>query len=280
MNGFDYCFNKIFVLKSLGESDNYADDLYFETIEPLCDKFGMGTEPPIEIYDFQDWEKAIDIICCDAYKKPLVHIEMHGDNKKGLKLRLGDYIPWQRVIKDLTRINVISENNLIVTMAVCYSTMNSYAISLVNSPAPYLFSVTTSKKVLGKDSYQLFSFFFKELIETKELYLALKKVENSHPEIAKQFDILAVPFLFENSFKTFAKNSRDIEVIKRSFYRALPDFQDRELSKEEFDQYLDAFVKKHASFANEYYRKCRDIFFMFDRYPQNRLRFPLPDTIL
>ncbi len=279
MDKFDYCFNKVFVLKSLGDSDTYADDLYYETIEPQCIKCGVETEPPIEIYDEQDWGKAIDKICGDACQKPIVHIEMHGEEENGLELRLGGFIPWQRVIEDLTRINIRSENNLIVTMAVCYSTMNAYAISMVKSPAPYLFSVTTSKRVLGEDSYQLFTVFFKELIETKELYAALKKVEQDNPELAKQFDILAVPFLFENSFRAYVESYRDAEVIKRGYYRSLPDVQDHELTKEEFDQYRDAFVQRYASLANEYYRRYRDIFFMFDRYPQNRKRFPLPDTI-
>ena len=279
MDRFDYCFNKIYVLKSLGDADTYADDLYFETIEPQCAKWGLETEPPIEIYDALDWGKAIDKICGDACQKPLVHIEMHGDEEKGLELRMGDFIPWQKVIEDLTRINVISQNNLIVTMAVCYSTMIAYAISMIKNPAPYLFSVTTSKRVLGKDSYQLFTIFYKELIETKELYAALKNVEYNHPELAKQFDILAVPFLFEYSFKAYADSYRDAEVIKRGYYRSLPYVQDHELSKEDFSKYRDTFVRMYTSLANEYYRKYRDIFFMFDRYPENRERFHLPDTI-
>ena len=279
MESFDYKFDKIYVLKSLGDADTYADDLYRETIEPTCAKFGLATEAPIEIYDVSDWDKAIDMICSDEHKHPLVHIEMHGDEEKGLSLRMGDYVSWPKVIEDLTRINVESQNNLIVTMAVCYSTMNAFSISMVQKPAPYLFSVTTKKKVLGRDTYQMFSVFFKELIETKELYSALKKVEVDHPELAKQFDILAVPFLFENVFKAYAESYKEAEVIKQGYYRALPEVQERELSSEEFELYKETFVRNYHSAANEYYRKYRDVFFMFDRYPQNRERFNLPERI-
>ena len=41
MERFEYSFNKIFVLKSLGEADTYADDLYYNTIEPCCKKEGI-----------------------------------------------------------------------------------------------------------------------------------------------------------------------------------------------------------------------------------------------
>lgn len=279
MDSFNYRFNKVFVLKSLGESDTYADDLYYETIEPYCEKYGLATEPPIEIFDTSDWDKAIAQICNDEHKYPLVHIEMHGDDVKGPKLRLGDYIPWSKVIEDLTRINVRSEFNLIVTMAVCYSTMNAYCISMVKKPAPYLFSVTTKIEVLGKDTYQIFSVFFKELIETQELYQALKSVAYKHPELAEQMDILAVPFLFENTFKAYADSYRDAEVIKKGYYKALPEVQDHEMTRKEFEQYRDAFVKYYAPLANQKYRDFRDIFFMFDKYPQNRNRFRLADTI-
>lgn len=279
VDGFDYCFNKIFILKSLGESDTFADDLYNETIEPECKKCGLATEPPVEIFDTRDWDKAIDKICKDGHRFPLLHFEMHGDEEKGLKLRLGDDIPWPKVVEDLTKINIRSENNLIVSMAVCYSTMNAFSISMVKKPAPYLFSVTTKKKVQSTITYQMFSIFYKKLIETKELYAALKKVEMECPELAKQFDILAVPFLFENVFKTYADSCQDVEIIKRGYYRALPDVQERELTKEEFEQYRDSYVRFYASAANECYRKYRDIFYMFDKYPQNRRRFLLPDTL-
>lgn len=279
MERFDYRFDKIFVLKSLGDADTYADDLYNKTIEPCASKVGLATEYIQNIYNVEDWDKTIDKICHDEHKYALLHIEMHGDKENGLQLRLGEFIPWPKVIEDLTKINIHSEFNLIVTMSVCYSTMNAFDISMVKRPAPYLFSVTTKKEVLGCDTYQMFTIFFKELIETKELYSALKRVENKHPELAKLFDILAVPFLFENVFRAYAESYKDSEIIKRGFYRSLPDVQERDMTKEEVEKYQDAFAHNYYAEANELYRKYRNIFFMFDIYPQNRDRFKLPDNI-
>ena len=126
---------------------------------------------------------------------------MHGNEENGLSLRLGDYVPWQDVIKDLTRINVRSEFNLIITMAVCYSTKLAFNISMVKTPAPYLFSVSTRLKIRGEATYRMYSILFRELIETKELYSALKCVEKTNPDLPQMFDILAVPFLFEETFR-------------------------------------------------------------------------------
>lgn len=279
MDSFDYHFDKIFVLKSLGESDTYADDLYYETIEPYCKRNELATEAPIDIYDVSDWDNAIEKIFLDEHRYPLVHIEMHGNETEGLQLRMGDFIPWSKVIEDFTHINIRSGFNLIVTMAVCYSTMNTFSINMAKKPAPYLFSVTTRKEILGNDTYQMFTIFFKKLIETKDLFLALKFVELDHPELAKQFDILAMPFLFENTFKAYAERYSNPEVIKKGFYSALPDVQKRELTKAEFELYRNAFIKSYALKANKIYRKYRDIFFMVEHHPQNRERFTLPDSL-
>ena len=162
MEGFDYRFDKIFVLKSLGESDTYADALYSETIEPCCQKNGCANEPPIEIYDREDWNNAIDKILNDNCKYPLVHIECHGDKVKGLKLRLGDNIPWKEMLDDLRKVNVRSEMNVIVTMATCFSKDNAFNINMTGLPAPYLLSLTAIKKVEAKVTYEMYSIFFDE----------------------------------------------------------------------------------------------------------------------
>ena len=241
MEGFDYRFNKIYVLKSLGDSDTAADDLYYNTIYPCAEKVGLATEF-IELFDRKDWDNAIDHICNDEHCYPLIHFEMHGDDVDGLCLRLGDNIPWNELLDDLRRVNIRSEMNLIITMATCYSTMTAFNISMVEKPAPYLFSVTTKGVISTDITYPLYSLFFEKLIETSELYSAFKEVEKIRPDIPNYIDILAVPFLFENVFDETAilyKNGGPI--VKQTF--------------------------------NNCYMRYRDIFFMYDKYPHNRDRF-------
>ena len=280
MDQFDYKFDKIFVLKSLGEADTYAEALFYETIEPYCRKCGLATERPIEIYERSDWDKAIKKILQDEHKYPLIHFEMHGNEKDGLSLRLGDFVAWPDVINDLTKINIRSEFNLIITMAVCYSTKLASNISLVKQPAPYLFSVTTRIKVQSELTYKLFSVFFKELIETKEIYSALKQVEKTNPDWPPLFDILAVPFLFENIFRSYVKQHQNNNQIEKGFYHTFPDMQEKEMTRTEFENYKNSFITVFRTDVNKCYKKYRDTFFMFDIYPNNRLRFVLPNDII
>lgn len=279
MLGFGFSFNKIFVLKSLGESDTFADDLYYNTIVPSCENVGLVKEL-IELYDKSDWDKAIEKICQDKLSHPLIHFEMHGDDKKGLKLRLGDYIPWAKVIDDLRRINVRSGFNLVITMATCYSTFLAYHIAMVKKPAPYLISITANKKVLPDVTYAMYSIFFKELIRTSDLHGALKKVEKEYPCIPTQFALITVPFLFEDAWTGIAKLYEKKEDVVRHFYHILPEVQDRELLREEFESYKEGFVYNCTpENLNRYYQRCRDEFFMYDCFPENRKRFSPIDTI-
>lgn len=279
MKRFDYTFNKIFILESLGEADTYADSLYRETIEPCCRMSRLATEPPIKIYNRSDWDKAIEKILQDKHQFPLIHFEMHGDENEGLFLRLGDFVPWPDVIQDLTKINIRSQYNLIISMAVCYSSRLAFNISMVNQRAPYLFSVSTRLKVCGKDTYKLFSVFFKELIKTGELYAALKQVEKTNPDLPPKFDILAVPYLFVSTFKNYFMQHQNISEIEREFYHIVPEMQEREMSEEEFRNTKKGFVTIFDYEVNKIYQRYRDLFFMIDLYPDNKQRFNLPDSI-
>lgn len=279
MYSFDYLFDKIFVLKSLGETDTTADDLYYNTILPCSDKTGLANEL-IELYDVSDWTKAVQTICQDNKHHPLVHFEMHGSEEDGLQLRLGDYIPWSQVVDDLRKINIRSKMNLIITMATCYSTLTAFNIKMLNNPAPYLFSITTHETISPEITYSMFSLFFEELINSGDLFKALKYVEVKRPDTPSHFNPLAVPYLFENTWKRVIDRYKNEESMIKEFYHSFPDFQDRELTRKEFEWYKNGFAKEcNSNLINEFYRKSRDVFFMFDKYPQNRNRFILAERI-
>lgn len=286
MKAFEYRFDKVFVLKSLGESDTYADALYYKTIEPCCKNSGCAKEPPIEIFDRGDWKNAIDKILNDEYKYPLVHIECHGDKVKGLELRLGDNIPWNEMLDDLRRVNVRSGMNLITTMATCFSKENAFSINMSGLPAPYLFSLTARKKVESKVTYEMYSIFFNELITTGDMYKALKRVERERPDLPSHFVLFTLPFLFEDAWKGIPEKYKNGDEVVRHFFHSFPDFQaqvikEESISRNEFEGYRDGFVREcNANTINAIYRRCRDTFFMYDTFPENWQRFKMSDRIM
>lgn len=285
MDTFVYNFDKIFILKSLGEADTFADALYEETIEPYCQRFGLSTEPPIEIYDRQDWDKAIERILQDNHKYPLIHFEMHGDEEKGLSLRLGDYVSWPEVIRDLTRINIRSEFNLIITMATCFSIQTAFNIKMFDKAAPYLFSLTSRNETIEPEvTFAMYSIFFREMIATRDIHNALKVVQDERPDLANRFVFLDVPSLFERVWMGIPNLYSNGDAVVRQFVHSFFDFQSeviqREISREEFEGYKDGFVREcNAGTINDIYRRCMATFFMYDQYPAQRQRFRLSDII-
>lgn len=286
MDGFDYMFDKIFVLKSLGESDEYADKLYTETIQPCCEKCGLANEPPIEIFDSNDWDAAIDKILQDEHRHPFVHIETHGDREKGLKLRLGDYISWDKMLEDLRKVNIRSGMNLIVTMATCFSIKNAFHIKMYGLTAPYLMTLTARDEEINSSiTFALYTILFKELINTGDFYKALKRVEIERPDLPQHFVHLELPTLFENAWKGMAERYKNGEDVVKQFYHSFPEFQSevikKDISRAEYEGYRDGFVQEcNPTTINFLYGACRRVFFMYDLYPSNRLRFVLDDTIL
>lgn len=285
MAEFDYDFNKIIVLKSLGDSDTFADELYYNTIVPRSDKVGLEKDK-IDLYDKRDWEDAIAQICCDEYNHPLLHFEMHGDAKKGIKLRLGDYISWPEFIDAMRKVNVRSGMNLIITMATCFSIQTAFNIKMYKQAAPYLFSLTSkNEEIMPEITYAMYKIFFEELIATRNLYRALKRVECERPDLLRHFVFLTVPTLFENVWKGMPKLYNSGNDVIQQFFRSFPEFQatviQKDITKEEFEGYKDGFVREcNSDTFNAIYSKCRDIFFLYDEDPENRRRFKLPDSIM
>lgn len=285
MEGFDYTFNKIIVLKSLGESDTFADDLYYNTIVPCSEKVDLEKDK-IDLYDKKDWEDAIASICGDEYYHPLLHFEMHGDAKKGIKLRLGDYIPWPEFIEAMRKVNVRSGMNLIITMATCFSAQTDFNIKIYNQAAPYLISLTSrDEEIMPEITYAMYKIFFEELIASRCLYMALKRVENERPDLPNHFVYLTVPTMFENVWKKMPKLYSSGDEVIHQFFRSFPEYQataiQKDITKEEFESYKEGFVREcNADTFNAIYSRCRDIFFLYDEFPENRRRFKLPDTIM
>lgn len=285
MEGFDYGFNKIFVLKSLGETDTYADDLYYNTIEPCCKNEGLAIEPLIELYVREDWDKAIELILQDEYSQPFVHIEMHGDKEKGLELRLGGYVSWPEVIRDLTRINIRSEFNLIITMATCFSIQTAFNIKMFDKAAPYLFSLTSRNETIEPEvTFAMYNIFFREMIATRDIYKALKVVQDERPDLAKRFVFLDVPSLFERVWIGIPNLYSNGDAVVQQFVHSFFDFQSeviqKDISREEFEGYKEGFVREcNEDTINEIYRRCMATFFMYDQYPAHRQRFRLSDNI-
>lgn len=106
--------------------------------------------------------------CKYKYHRPVLHVECHGCEKRGLRFVDG-YLSWSLFGKKLRDINFATKNNLIVTMATCYG-LNAYWESLrYDRLCPAWYVMAPQRKAKSGDLSDFFGKFYGVLSNTNNM---------------------------------------------------------------------------------------------------------------
>lgn len=112
----------------------------------------------------------------------LIHLEMHGDeNKKGLVLSDGSLINWQELNNKFREINIITKDNLFITMATCYGRY-LYLGTDPYKKSPFSGYISASDAIYPEEIIDKFFILFEGLIEKGNLvdaYLEMEKTSSN-----------------------------------------------------------------------------------------------------
>lgn len=116
---------------------------------------------------------------------PLLHFEAHG-NRTGLEVGKGSsqvIVKWQEIADELRKINVLTRNNLMLSIASCYG---SYIFKGVDpgERAPFFGFIAPLAEVLPDEIAEGYYQFYDRIIKTKEFdqaVLALRGGANGAP---------------------------------------------------------------------------------------------------
>ncbi len=163
--------NKIYIIESLYDSDKkYGTELYndfFRWNETINSQL-------ITVHTVEDF-----IECFETIKKeikenkayPFIHFEIHG-NENGLGLSSNEFIKWEKVIDLLREINVLTKNNLIISLAVCYGAYLHAELDVLNK-APYVGIFAPLTDINQGYISESFSKFFEILLSTRDFNKAI-----------------------------------------------------------------------------------------------------------
>lgn len=108
--------------------------------------------------------------------KPLIHIDMHGCERRGLEIGAnGDYIDWQYVVDVLRVLNEKLNNQLIVLITACHGLHAVLPIQFEKS-APFLCLFAPEEEIKFADIEDKVPQFYSELFSTGSLDSALDKL--------------------------------------------------------------------------------------------------------
>jgi len=133
-------------------------------------------------------DELLEIINYIIYNSPhmhggvLIHLEMHGDeNKKGLILSDQSLVTWVELIEKFRDINIITKDNLFITMATCFGRYLYLGVDPYKK-SPFSGYISASIAVYPDEIVEKFFILFENLIDKGNLvkaYLDMEKTESN-----------------------------------------------------------------------------------------------------
>lgn len=165
----------------------------------------------------------------------IIHLEMHGsEDLKGLVLSDGSLVEWEELVDLFREINIISCDNLFITMGTCYGRFLYKGVN-PRKKSPYSGYISASVEVIAEEVYTKFGKLFEELIANGDIvdaYLEMEKTESN--------------FYYKDSERTFTETmeitmqqlSNDKNLREQILSESINQIKDEigaEISKEEAD---------------------------------------------
>lgn len=170
--------NEVILITSPRADEKGLERRLVESIKDISENGGHFnfTHAPLYAGDgfFQFLEEVYYRI--EAGLKPLIHIDMHGCERRGLEIgENGDYVDWQYVVDALRILNEKLNNQLIVLITACHGLHAILPINFQKS-APFLCIFAPEEEITFADIEDKVPQFYSELFSTGSLDSALEKL--------------------------------------------------------------------------------------------------------
>lgn len=282
-----FSFNKIYVIESLKEDERLTGtELYNDIIKRRCEDYNTrckdknNIESSLEsVQSLNDWNRIIAQIQEEVEKDrvtPILHLELHGSkDRDGLILANGALIPWEKFVSDMRRINIGTENNLFITMGICFG-LNVVLHTLFGKPAPFWGIIGSFHIVKAEDIYIRYQEFYNEFLDSFDLSESLKLLYMANPERPEVYSFINSQALFNKVAEKYRSTRLSDEAIES---RARGDIQKIEIEdklklspgkKERLTFERISLLKKKSE---SYLTKYREQFLMMDLFDSCRDRF-------
>lgn len=267
----------IFVIESLNSDDiKSGKSLYNDIITYYSDKYnGFDTD----FYQAKNKDQFISYMrrIVSRVKNdnihPIIHIECHGDeNRKGLIINPSkELITWTELEEYFRPINIAMRNNLLITLGVCHGAQLQTIIDPYK-PAPF-FAMIAPKKLISADvTIKGYNNFYKSILLDPDIINAIREIK-----IFSEFGLYASEPIYLDFFeKNLLKGLEENQLVATCRENVLLIFScngSNSFSEEKYNELFNHQYRFIKSELIEYIQKCRRVFFMLDKYPENNERF-------
>lgn len=267
-------FNKIYVIESLFPADEKSgqilhNDIIRRKIEQTCS--GIEHEL-ILVNNKEEFFKAFDHIRQEVIYRlgnPIIHFEIHGC-KEGFVLNSDELIEWKDFQMRLIELNLLTKNNLFLSLATCYGGH----IHKVISPrmwTPFWGYVGPLDEVYEDQVMAAFQDFFDELLTSLNFGIATQRLNQSNPDLPTAFYFCNTEYIFNRAYANYEQKYLTDEVVAKRLESGLNEARQykevQHLTDEQVKQFLKYWMVDQKDFLK---KQMTEHFFMYDVFPELR----------
>lgn len=265
------------MIESLKDEKQTGKELYDDIIRVWCEHKNIYAEF-VEVQSLKDWRDIITQIkqeVRDNHIIPIIHFELHGRKNDGLILANEDLVPWEHFVSDMRCINIGTENNLFITMGICFG-MDILFHTPLDKPAPFFGIVGSLHTLFIDDIYIRYHEFYNEFLQSLYLTKSLNALFKANPDRPQEYSFVNTPKLFSRIYKKYLYTQCSPEGTKKRINKIIDDMGVS--SPQERKDLEDQIQKKFNDTKEPYYQQHIRSFLMVDQFESCKKRFEIPET--
>lgn len=279
----NFYFNKIYVIESLPSGDRKTGkELYDDLLRYQMIKHPKLTAEYKPISSSDEWDCLMNEVAVDCEQngnQPILHLEIHGEaTGQGLVFENGDYVSYNNIRPQLVRINVASQCNLFLTLAVCkglYMTSTNH----LNQPMPFCGLLGAYDIIFENDLAIRFNEFYDELFDSFELAKAYKRLLSVNPGIPHSYRFVHADELFCRVYQNYINENCNDKVIEQRALDAAKENNYQLPNRQLRRKFQRDFEKQEKKTRLRYFIEATKNYFMLDQFPENKDRFEVPANL-
>lgn len=277
-------FNRIYVIESLPDGEEKTGtELHNDLLRLQGLKYDGFESSLLEPKDKAEWNTVMNVVLDDTKNKgvsPILHFEIHGSaDKTGLVLASRELVTWQELRAILEAINIASQMNLFVTLAVCHG---AYLLTQYHlNQRAFCYGILGSFDVLRVSDLKIrFHEFYQELFESFDIPKAYQRLLIANPGVQTDYECVSALELFFKVYRNYILE--EVENSERVKQRALDAAAAGGIvltTRQQRRAFQRSFADRLHKTKEQYYMEHSTRYLLLDLFPEKRDEFLLPKTL-
>jgi hypothetical protein len=157
----------------------------------------------------------------------------------------------------ISKINLLTRNNLFITFAVCYGANFLKEIKM-NEPSPYWGFIGSFKELTFEDLTIRYEEFYNEFLTSLDLTKSISQLHKSNPSMPSSYEFINSEMTFNTIYEKYYNEQFSNEKIKERALETGIIFN----TKNDEQDYVEKFKKELLKTKGKYRKEDEEIFLM------------------